>query len=202
MTNLSKRIIITLIIGLFILSSCAGTKLINEWKDSSYEQRYLQNVLVVGISDLFDKRKLEEVFVRYFEENGVKAVPFASISQNKKVTGADIRAETVKLKSDAIFMIHLISMSDEEVRERIVPPLEVSPEWSYSWPIYTLEPPPTEYDIQKKHIVLELKLYDTSTGKLMWRVCSETIKPGSTIDIIDLVSKAVMENLRRDKLIR
>ena len=202
MTNLSKRIIITLIIGLFLLSSCTGTKLINEWKDSSYELRYLQNVLVVGISDLFEKRKLEDIFVRNFQESGVKAVSFASISQKKEVTRADIRTEAVKLNDSAIFMVQLISMSDEEVRERIVPPPEISPDWSYSFPIYTLETPPTEYNIEKKHIVLECNLHDASTGKLIWRVRSETIKPGSTINIIDSISKVVIKNLRHDKLIR
>ena len=202
MTNLSKRIIITPIIGLFLLSSCGGTKLINEWKDSSYEQRYLQNVLVVGISDLFEKRKLEDAFVRNFQEHGIKAVSFTSISQKKKVTRADIRTEALKLNDDAIFMVRLISISEEKVIERIAPPPEVSPDWSYSFPIYTLEPPPTEYEIEKKHIVLECDLYDASTGKLMWRVRSETIKPGSTINIIDSISKAVIKNLRHDKLIQ
>ena len=198
----TKRIAVTFIIGFFLLSSCAGVRLTDEWKDRSYERRYLQNTLVVGISDLFDKQKLEDVFARNFRDNGVKAVPFISISQKKKVAMADIRAETAKFKNDAIFMVRLISLSDEEVREYIAPPLEISPEWSYSRPIYTIETQPTEYDIHKQHIVLECSLYDTSTGKLMWRVRSETIKPGSTIDIIDSISKAVMKNLRNDKLIR
>ena len=202
MTILSKRISIAFIIGFFLLSSCAGVKVTDEWKDRSYEQRYLQNTLVVGISDLFDKQKLEDVFTRNFRENGVKAVPFISISQKKKVTMADVRAEAVKFKNDAIFMVRLIGMSDKEVREYIAPPLEISPEWSYSHPIYTLETPPTEYDIHKEHVVLECSLYDMSTGKLMWRVRSETIKPGSTIDIIDSISRTVMKNLRNDKLIR
>ncbi|HUL00544.1 MAG TPA: hypothetical protein VLX29_06765 [Nitrospirota bacterium] len=202
MTILFKRIIIALIMSLFFLSSCTGTKLINEWKDSSYERRYLQNALVVGISDLFDKRKLEDVFARNFQENGVKAVTFASIYQKKKATRDDIRAEAAKLNNDAIFIVRLISMSDEEVRERIAPPPQISPDWSYSFPIYTLDTRPTEYDIQKKHIVLECSLYDTSNGKLIWRVRSETIKPGSTIDVIDSISRAVMKNLHHDKLIR
>ncbi|HVO67042.1 MAG TPA: hypothetical protein VMT12_11210 [Syntrophales bacterium] len=202
MENLSKQVVISIIISLFLLTSCAGIKLTGEWKDSSYEHRYVEDILVVGTSDLFDKQKLEDIFVRDFQEHGVKAVSFASIYQKKKATRADVRAEAVKLKNDAIFMARVISMSDEEVRERVMPPVEIFPLWSDYFPVYTLYTPSQEYTIREKHILLECSLYDTSTGKLIWRVCSETIKPGSTIDIFDSISRAVMKNLRNDKLIR
>jgi hypothetical protein len=36
----------------------------------------------------------------------------------------------------------------------------------------------------------------------MWKVRSETIKPGSTANLIDEISKTVMKNIRADRLIR
>jgi hypothetical protein len=202
METLSKRIGIALIIGLFFLSSCGGTKLSNPWINSAYEGRYLKNVLVVAISDQFEKRKLEGTFARHFQEHGVKAVSLASTTEKKELTSADVRAEAAKLSMDAIFTVRLVSISEKEVIERFAPPPESSPGWSYSFPIYNLQTPPQEYKIEEKDIVVESNLYDVSTGELMWRVRSETIKPGSTANLIDEASRTVMKNLSAGKLIR
>jgi hypothetical protein len=59
MKTLSKCMGMALVIGLFLLSSCGGTKLSNGWLNSAYEGRYVKSVLVVATSDQFDKRKLK-----------------------------------------------------------------------------------------------------------------------------------------------
>lgn len=202
MKTLSSRMGIALIIGLFFLSSCGGTKLSNPWINSAYEGRYLKNVLVVAISDQFEKRKLEGAFARHFQEHSVNAVSLASITEKKELTSADVKAEAVRLNMDAIFTVRVVSISEKEVIERFDPPPEASPGWSYSFPIYNLQTPPVEYRIEEKDIVVESNLYDAATGKLMWRVRSETIKPGSTANLIDEISRTVMKNIRADRLIR
>ena len=105
MKTLSSRIGIALIIGLFFLSSCGGTKLSNPWINSAYEGRYLKNVLVVAISDQFEKKKLEGAFAKHFQEHGVKAVSLASITEKKELTSADVKAEAARLSMDAIFTV-------------------------------------------------------------------------------------------------
>jgi hypothetical protein len=59
-----------------------------------------------------------------------------------------------------------------------------------------------EYKIEQKDIVMEFNLYDVETGKLMWKVRSETIRPGAAAKLIDEASKKVMKDLRADRLIR
>jgi len=193
---------IALIIGLFFLSSCGGTKLSNPWINSDYEGRYLKNVLVMGISDQFEKKKLEGAFAKHFQEHGVKAVSLASITEKNELTSADVKAQATRLSMDAIFTVRVVSISEKEVIDRFAPPPEASPDWSYSFPIYTAQTPPVEYRIEEKDIVVESNLYDAATGILMWKVRSETIKPGSTANLIDEISKTVMKNIRADRLIR
>jgi hypothetical protein len=103
---------------------------------------------------------------------------------------------------DAIFTVRVVSIGEKEVIDSFAPPPEALPGWSYSWPIYTLQTPPSTYNIEEKDIVVESNLYDAATGKLMWRVRSEIIKPGSTAKLIDEMSRKIMENIRADKLIR
>ena len=202
MKTLSSHICIALIIGLFLLSSCGGTKLSNPWINSAYEGRYLKNVLVVAISDQFEKKKLESAFAKHFKEHGVRTVSLASTTEKKELTSAEVRAEAARLSMDAIFTVRVVSISEKEVIDRIDPPPEASPDWSYSFPIYNLQTPPVEYTIEEKDIVVESNLYDVSTGELMWRVRSETIKPGSTSNLIDEISRTVMKNIKADRLIR
>jgi hypothetical protein len=202
MKTRSSRMGVVLIIGLFFLSSCGGTKLSSPWVDSAYEGRYLKSVLIVAISDQVEKKKLEDAFAKHFQERGVKAVSLASITKKKELTSADVRAEAARLSMDAIFTVRVVSIGEKEVIDSFAPPPEALPGWSYSWPIYTLQTPPSTYNIEEKDIVVESNLYDAATGKLMWRVRSEIIKPGSTAKLIDEMSRKIMENIRADKLIR
>jgi len=202
MKTQSSRIGIALIIGLFFLSSCGGTKLSNPWINSAYEGRYLKSVLVVAISDQLEKKRLEGAFAKHFQEHGVNAVSLASTTGKKELTSADVRAEAAARDMDAIFTIKLISVSEKEIMERYAPPPEISPDWSYSFPIYKAQPPPVEYRFAEKDIVAESSLYDTATGNLMWRVRSETIKPGSTAKVVDAASKMIMKNIKAGRLIR
>jgi hypothetical protein len=203
MKNLSKGAGITIIACIILLlSSCGGTKLSGDWKDSAYERRYVKNVLVVGISQQYDRKRLEDAFVKKLQEHRVNAVSLSSIPLEKKSTMYDVKAEAVKLQCDAVLKIQLISISEKEERVDIAPPPEVSPEWSYSFPIYMLQTPPTEYEVVKEDIVIESSLYDTSTEKLIWRVRSETIKHGSIGNLIDSISKTIIEDLHSNRLIR
>ena len=202
MKTLSRRIGIALTFGLFLLSSCAGTRLSDGWLNSAYEGRYLRNVLVVATSDQFDKRKLEGTFAKHFQEHGIAATSLASIAKKKEMTSADVRAEATSLSMDAIFTIRLVSIGEKEFIDHFAPPPEASPGWSYSWPIYTIQSPPAEYTFEEKDVVTELNLYDASTGQLMWRVRSETVKPGSTAKLMDEVARISMKDLKAGRLLR
>jgi hypothetical protein len=202
MKNLSKGAGITIIACIILLSSCGGTKLSSAWKDSAYEGRYVKKVLVVAISQQYDRKRLEDVFVKRLQEYRVNAVSLSSISSEKKSTRYDVNVEAAKLQCDAVLKIQLISISEKEERVSIASPPEVFPEWSYSFPIYTLQTPPSEYEVVKEDIVIESSLYDTSAEKLIWRVRSETIKRGSIGGLIDSISKTVIEDLHNNKLIK
>jgi hypothetical protein len=202
MKTLSKCMGTALVVGLFFLSSCGGTKLSNGWLNSAYEGRYVKSVLVVAVSDRLDKGKLEGTFAKHFQEHGVKAVSLASITKMKELTSADVRAEATSLSMDAIFTVRIVSIGEKEFIDHFAPPPEASTGWSYSWPIYTIQSPPAEYTFEEKDIVMELNLYDASTGRLMWRVRSETVKPGSTANLIDEVARTAMKDLKAGRLLR
>ncbi|MGZ6249686.1 MAG: hypothetical protein ACXWMC_08740 [Syntrophales bacterium] len=201
MRTRSSRTGIALIVGLFFLSSCGATKLSEPWVNSAHEGRYLKNVLVVSISDQFEKKKLEDIFAAQFQKHGVKAVSLAATTQEKELTSAEVKAEAARLSTDAIFTIRTVSIGEKEVTERYDLPPETSPDWSFNLPIYNAQPP-VEYMMAEKDIVMEFNLYDAETAKLMWKVRSETIKAGATAKLIDEASRKVMKDLSASRLIR
>ncbi len=201
MKTISNRIGIALI-SLFFLSSCGGTKLSNGWINKADEGRYLKNVLVVATSDQFEKERFEDTFARHFRDHGVKAVSLASATKKKKLTTAEVKAEAAKLGMDTIFTVRIVSIDEKAVTDRFAPPPEASPDWSYSHPIYTVQTPPMSYKFEEKDVVMESNLYDASTGKVIWKVRSKTVKRGATSELIDEVAGAVMKDLSANKLLK
>lgn len=202
MRTRSSRTGIALVIGLFFLSSCGATKLSEPWVNSAYEGRYLKNVLVVSISDQFEKKKLEDIFAAQFQKHGVKAVSLAATTDKKKLTSAEVKTEAARLSADAIFTIRVVSIGEKDTMERFALPPEASPDWSYNLSMYNAQQPSVEYKVEEKDIVMEFDLYDVETGKLMWKVRSETIKAGATAKLIDEASRKVMKDLIAGRLIR
>jgi hypothetical protein len=205
MNKLVKEVSIAVVACLILFSSCSSTKTLDTWKDSTYKGRYIEKVLVAGISFPFDSRQLEDTFIARFQEYGIQAVSLKAISPDMKYTVDSMRAEAQRIKSDSVLTIRMIGMKEKEEWERFVP----TPE--FTGPLYmeSMQYPPLDYEFEKEDLVIESSLYDTVSGKLIWRLHSETIKRGSigkenilNSRLVASLSKKVMEKLRNSGLIR
>ena len=198
-------VVIVMFLILLCLSSCSSTKTIDTWKDSTYKGRYIEKVLVAGISFPFDSRQLEDAFIARFQEYGIQAVSLKAISPDMGYAVDSVRAGAKRVKSDSVLTIRLISVKEKEEWEHFVPTPE-NPSVLY---MEAIQSPPQDYQFEKEDLVIESSLYDTVSGKLIWRLHSETIKRGSIgkenimIDrLVASLSKKVVEKLRDSRLIR
>jgi hypothetical protein len=205
MNKLIKEVGVVIVTCLILLSSCSSTKTIDTWKDSTYKGRYIEKVLVAGISFPFDSRQLEDAFIARFQEYGIQAVSLKAISPDMKYTVDNVRAEAEKVKSDSVLTIRMIGMKEKEAWERFMTTPEIP------GPLYmeSMQYPPLDYQFEKEDLVIESSLYDTVSGKLIWRLHSETIKRGSigkenimNNRLVASLSKKVVEKLRDSRLIR
>ena len=204
MRHMELKFVNTLIfIGLFLSTSCSSTKLTSVWKDRTYRGGILENVMVVGVSDELPLRKrFEYEFVREFKRYGVKAVSSAEvIPQDKELNRETIEAEVKKRGIGAVFVTHLAGTG-----ERAVYP--DSPIFGYRGR-FDVDYPAVQdyvhgpgYHTKRKFVKLESNIYDIKTGKLIWSVKSETFDPKSATEIMKSLSKAVMENLQENDMIR
>ena len=101
------------LIPLLLLFSCASTQFTSTWIDSKYKGRFLNNVMVIGVSENQRNRRIfEDEFVRQFKSHGVEAVSSAEvISHDKELNKDTIETEARKLGVDEIFVTHKIQFA-------------------------------------------------------------------------------------------
>ena len=70
MKRVLKSLIVPMIISLFTLT-CASTKtnLTWVWKDETYDEGFLDDIMVIGVSDNFERRKIfEDILVKELKD--------------------------------------------------------------------------------------------------------------------------------------
>ncbi len=196
-----------LLFSLFLLASCVSTKLTSSWQDAEYQGSVVDNVLVVGISDNLENRKLfEDALVKELQKNGVVAIASAdAISAEKELDKDTIKAEAARLGMGAVMVTHVNSVAAESVYEP--PPTGRAP-YAYYGQLDT-DLPAISQDIYRPGAYrsetlarLSTNLYDRETEKLIWTASSETVDPKSVKDVVGPLSKLLVKDLRDKKLIK
>lgn len=192
--------------SIWSLASCGGTKLTSVWKDTTYEGT-IDKLMVVAITENTRNRLIfERQFVEEFKKIGIEAI--ASVDVTPKDSGANddvILAEARKRDISMILVTHLIGVEDKEVYHP--PQTYTVPSRGYYNHFHSYYPRVYEYVhepgyyTKHKSVNLETNLYETRTQKLIWSVTSETLDPDSVNTIIESLSKVVIKDLRKQKLL-
>jgi hypothetical protein len=201
------RFTILAITSLFVFTSCAtSTELYEVWKDSAYDGGFIESVMVVGVHQEFDKRKLfEDEFVSQLERYKVRAVSIAAVtSPNEEPNKEIVLTEAKNTGTEVILVTHFVGI--DRVEEHHPDATRAAPRRAYAFDRYAyLANDFTKYGgsySEKKYVKLQTHLYEAKTERLIWSASSETIDPKSVDDGIDSLCGAVMNSLRENKLIR
>ena len=193
-------------ISTFLLASCATTEIISDWKDDTYTGGHINSVMIVGVSNDKNKRKIfERAFVKQFRLNGIKGVASIDvISQGEELNKDTIKGVAHRVGADSVIITHLVSVDKKETYHP--PTYEYRSDFPYPmgpayYRTYTRVSVPGYYT-DTKTVFLESNLYETKTEKLIWSAHSKTISQDSKFEIIEDVCKAVMTNLRKNGLLK
>ena len=193
-----------MLLSVAALTSCASTKLTSSWLDENYKGKALGRIMVVGISDSAEKRKMfEKGFVEQLGKKGLDAL--SAFETVPELSLEAIKKSAKDLKIDTILVTCMLGTKEKEVYA--APPTTGIPRGYYSrfdsyFPLVyeqTMEP---GYYEKVKYVNLETCLYDAKTGNLVWSGVSETFEPMSLEHMVKSVSRAVFENWRDNGLIR
>ena len=200
------------LLNLFVLTSlllmiaCAPTKFASVWKNDSYTGGPLKSVMVVGVSENLKNRKMfEDVFTEKFKKTGTDAVPsYSAILTFKDLNKDRVLNEAEKLGINTILVTQLLGVEEENV---FYDPLDYDPykgraalgrhfagasKYAHSMESYT----------KMESVRLLTNLYQRETEELLWTSVTETLRPESVKEVIDSLSSAIMQSLRKNKLVK
>ena len=179
----------------FLIISCAGTELTQKQFDDAYKGKPVSDILVIAVTgNEHNRRSYEKKFVAHLKSAGVDAI--ASEEVIPMPADLKLKTETIldavnQYKNDAVIITQLIGKEDKDIHTR-------GPATRMGFFRYSRDP---GYSSTSTTVRLETNLYDAKTGKLIWSGNSKTLSNDSTDHIINDVIKAVINDLKTNKLI-
>jgi len=202
-------------IGVVMVAACAGvrTELLTVEADSSV--RPYANLLVLAVSDQGQVRQVvEQGLVDRLGTTGVKAraasllMPGALDKKNPDKIRAEAEKVVAQTGVDAVLVTVLLH---EDVRQEYVPPRNdvvavgnVPYFMGYGAFVgYHYEAVHTPgYITEEKDYFVQTMLFDTNTGKSVWKAQSRTVDPGGLAAGVGSFSKAIADRLQKDGLLK
>ncbi len=186
----------------FLIVSCAGTKLTHKQANEAYKGKPVSNILVIAITgNEHNRRSFEREFVAQLESAGVEAI--SSEDAIPMPPDLELKKETIlnavnQFKNDAVIITHLIDKEEKEVNTR--GGQAVGGYYGFYHRRYSYARDPS-YSSTSKTLRLETNLYDVKTEKLIWSGQSKTWSRDSKNQIINDVIKVVINDLQNNKMI-
>jgi hypothetical protein len=189
---------------------CASTQLVDVWQDESHTARPLTKVLVVAISeDERNRRIFEDSFARAFRAAGVEAISGYSLLPSDAAPEAETISKAIEGKGiDGVVISHHAGSDEETV---YYPGRTRTEAWGtggygrrhydgyYRRTYETVHEPGRT--AKYTTVFIETNIFETTAKKLIWSARSASDNPESALEIINALSKEVIESLRKGGLI-
>jgi len=197
---------VLMLVILAVLSACAGTKIINPWKDPAFSGG-LKKVFVIGVVRTRGPRGvLEDEFVHQFKARGIDAVASTAVLADEAVPARDVVAPKVReAGADSVLVVKFIKKVSAEAyspARLYAMPYNFDAEWDATtaateWADSGLNEISYDYTVA----VMQTTLYAVGTGKPVWSATSETKYQGALMHQVHPFVNAIMKKLKQEKLI-
>lgn len=196
------------IFSIFLVTSCANTKITSVWMDQSKQGTSYKDILVIGIAEEQHNRRLyEEQFTSQLSAIGIESEVSYKILPEGTSINRDTVAEAIKGKEiDAVIVTHLVAVDEETVYRQ--PTTTYRPTYGHYNGLYSYYPHVNTYvhepGYYTKHDVvkLETNLYEVESESLVWSAQSRSFAPESAKEVIDDLVKLVIKDLKEKELVK
>ncbi len=203
-------IFILTILAAFTSVYAKSTKFVFTWTNPSYSGAHFVNILVLGINGKVENRaEFEDQLSAAIARPGIQAIPSYSLLPRPNSTPIDmnqlrdvIRGQNI----DAVVASRLIKVSQKVT---VIPGQPITPFpyyyntfYGYYGAIYPVVYSPDYLQVDKT-AQIETNFYSTAKpdGELIWTGTSDTVNPRSPLKAIDAVSKLIVQELEKQKII-
>lgn len=200
---------ILLLASIFFFTGCSQTTVSGLWKKSDYTGKSFASILVVGLTgDMHNRILWENVMADKLRRSGIKTVitTIGVFPGSKMATEKDIMDYVSANGVEGVLVTRLVDTKEEEV---YYPPTggyyggpygyynRFNHYYSHAYDRISLP----GYTATMTTFMLETNLYKSDTNELIWSMSSDTFEPKSFNQLVDSVSKKVLETLQTDQLI-
>ena len=178
--NLQKKLLgICALVFLFLLNSCASSKITGEWKDPQFDNKKYTNILVIGVAKQPDRRKFyEDEFAKQLRRQGIMAIASHTIIPRDKMQDKDTIVKSIEgLNVDGVIITRLQGV--KEVKEFTHGSSYQVPYGYYNnmhdyYDNSLSGAPSRSYVETHEYLQLESNLYDAETEKLAYTITTDT----------------------------
>lgn len=179
-------------------AGCAPTELKSSWRSPTAGEPAFGRVMVIGMARRPDIRRMyEDAFVRQLGAMGVPCVASYTLLPDEQMTDkAAIAGAQLRSDSDAVLVTRLVNIVKQDL---VVPPGPRLQEYvDTAWPgTYT-----PEVAGQTDIVTLETRLFDASTGQLVWSGMTQTFDAQNLKKAIPSIARTISNELAKQHLIR
>ena len=204
MNKINILLFVSLFFTIAIVSSCSSSsQLQNTWKNESYQKEGFKKILVFGMAGKEWKRKAyENEFGTVLKKYNVEAViAWQVLPKGEQLTVETFEKYFEDQNIDAVLVaIETGSSTKETVYGGSSSYVSAGFGGFYisTSPVYQVP----SYLSEETIIFMDIKLFETKEGKLVWSATSESYEPKSTSDVIKFVSLIVVNELYQEGFIK
>ena len=183
-----------------LLSACANTKPIGEWKSDSFNGK-LENILVIGVTTRSTRRRVwEDKFAGALAAQGAKGVPSYTLIESSMELTRDIVERAIEGQGlDGVLVTRLVGISQEETFRL---PADYEDDRGYiGYYDHAWRETSGGYYAQHTVFTLETNLYDVASGKLVWKMQSQSMDASQPRLLIEEQIQLKVETLKMRGLI-
>ena len=194
-----------MIASLSVLVSCAGTKLVSEWRDDQYQGKPTTLFVIVASEDRGPRSLIEDEFVKQLKSRGTGAVAsYTVFPKGVKVTKDDVLLKVKELNADTILLVKYLKKEAGDAHtplRRYAVPQGFDTSWEdyYGSTMTSVGVRDISYDYDV--ITMEATLFDSASRKPLWSALSETTYRGGAIQQIKPYTTTIVRRLAHDKLV-
>ncbi|MFV1983295.1 MAG: hypothetical protein ACC657_07110 [Thiohalomonadales bacterium] len=194
------RLIISLFLPL-LLASCAATSVTGTWKEANYNKP-IKKILVIGLTkEPANRRIFEDTLSQGIRDAGQEAqVSVKYFTDTKKISKETLAPIVKKENIDTVIIGRVVAVNKENQYVASGYPSSYNSMYGYYGrvsPYYGSG----GYYVENTIVSLEFNLYETTNAKLVWALTTETFQPGNINKEIAKISKLIVKELTKEKLL-
>ncbi len=197
-TGSRSRIILAL--TTIALTACASAPPVMEWRSESFTGK-VDDIMIIGVSENAERRyTFETAFVEVLATNNTRAVPSRDLLTSAINLRREIVEKAIEGKQVGAVLITRIAGTKEKETYKLQDDYDYERADSGYYD-RALQETNKGYYTNKKLVLLETRLFDTASGKLIWSLRSGTTAEMDPKKVITDLIKLTVTRLAKSGLI-